>query len=90
MSIDQILEGKAKEYTIGDYQDRARLMQALKETLRHESVEDYNKLEPVVKESLEMIMHKVGRIVNGNPYEPDHWHDIAGYAQLVVQMMDKR
>ena len=90
MSIDKLLEDKAKEYTIGDYQDRARLIQALKETLRRESVEDYDKLEPVVKESLEMIMHKIGRIVNGNPYELDHWHDIAGYAQLVVQMMDKR
>ena len=90
MSIDKLLEDKAKEYTIGDYQDRARLIQALKETLRRECVEDYDKLDPVVRESLDMIMHKIGRIANGNPYKPDHWDDIAGYSLLVVRMLNKR
>jgi hypothetical protein len=30
-----------------------------------------------------MIVHKIGRIVNGNPDKVDHWDDIAGYATLV-------
>jgi hypothetical protein len=34
-------------------------------------------------EALEMIVHKIGRIVNGNPDVVDHWVDIAGYAKLV-------
>jgi hypothetical protein len=29
-----------------------------------------------------MISNKLARILTGNPYEPDHWHDIAGYATL--------
>jgi len=29
-----------------------------------------------------MIVHKLSRILAGNPNEPDHWNDIAGYATL--------
>jgi len=39
-------------------------------------------LHPVHRMCLEMIFHKVARIVNGDPNFPDHWHDIAGYAAL--------
>lgn len=34
-------------------------------------------------EALDMIAVKIGRILAGNCMEPDHWHDIAGYATLV-------
>lgn len=37
----------------------------------------------VVREALDMIMHKVGRIVNGDALFEDSWVDIAGYAKLV-------
>ena len=30
-----------------------------------------------------MIAHKLGRIVNGDPYYADSYIDIAGYAKLV-------
>ena len=89
-NIEQLLNNKANEYTYGDYQDRARMAQALKAALVAEAVEPYENLDPVVRESLEMICHKISRIVNGDPYEPDHWHDIAGYATLVPRQMEKR
>ncbi len=89
-NIEQLLDKKAEEYTRGDYQDRARMTQALKTVLIDEAVEPYEALDPVVRESLEMIMHKISRIVNGDPYEPDHWYDIAGYASLVPRQMEKR
>lgn len=38
-------------------------------------------------EALEMIQHKIGRILSGNPNEPDHWRDIAGYATLVENIL---
>lgn len=38
-------------------------------------------------EALDMIQHKIGRILSGNPNEPDHWHDIAGYATLVENIL---
>ncbi len=39
-------------------------------------------------EALEMVCHKIGRIVNGDPDYSDSWHDIAGYAKLVADRLD--
>src|SRR5690606_40704517 len=39
-------------------------------------------LPPYMKESLEMIAQKAGRILNGDPRHEDSWDDIAGYAKL--------
>jgi hypothetical protein len=36
------------------------------------------------REALEMIQHKIGRILNGNPEFHDSWHDIVGYAKLAA------
>jgi hypothetical protein len=33
-------------------------------------------------EALEMIAHKIGRIIAGDPDFDDHWDDIAGYAKI--------
>jgi len=41
------------------------------------------------KEALEMIAHKIARIVNGDPDYIDSWRDIAGYAQLIVNELDE-
>ena len=35
-----------------------------------------------------MILHKIARICSGNPNEPDHWNDIAGYATLIVRELN--
>jgi hypothetical protein len=37
---------------------------------------------------LEMIAHKIARILSGDPNHRDHWEDIAGYAELVVREID--
>jgi hypothetical protein len=42
-----------------------------------------------MRESLDMISNKIARIVNGNPSEPDHWIDIAGYATLIANRLIK-
>ena len=34
------------------------------------------------RESLAMIVHKIGRIIAGDPSFADHWDDIAGYPKL--------
>lgn len=34
-------------------------------------------------------MHKVGRILNGNPDLEDSWADIAGYARLAADRVRK-
>jgi hypothetical protein len=44
----------------------------------------YAALPPLYKEALEMVQHKVARILNGDPGYIDNWVDICGYSQLVV------
>ena len=39
-------------------------------------------------EALEMIAHKMGRILNGDPDYADSWADIAGYARLVADRLE--
>jgi len=66
--------------THGSFKDHANISQHLKFTIRES--DGYVFLSNVQKEALSMILHKIARIVNGNPNEPDHWHDISGYATL--------
>lgn len=68
----------------GDFTDNAAIMQALKEVIR-QGINWADRLTPVQREALEMIAHKIGRILTGNPNVHDHWDDIAGYATLVSQ-----
>lgn len=74
--------------THGDFADNARLSQAIKTLLRtRDAVTSYT---DVQREALEMIALKLSRIASGNPHEPDHWRDIAGYATLVVQELESK
>jgi hypothetical protein len=60
-------------------------MQALKDECR--AAPNWHKLAPYQKEAIEMICHKLGRILCGNPDTPDHWLDIAGYATLAHDLI---
>jgi hypothetical protein len=81
-SIDATLAERGK--THGDYGKTAETAQALKETLG-----DAGRLPcAYMRESLDLICTKMARIANGDPFEPDHWHDIAGYAKLVADRLE--
>jgi hypothetical protein len=71
-----------REKTHGPYKLKCMIIQELKEVMR--SHDTWDALTDVQKESLDMIVHKIGRILSGDPNFPDHWEDIAGYAKLVV------
>ena len=87
MNIDQILEQRAQQY--GDFVSQAGVSLALKMVLR-KNLEARNKvLHPDQQEALEMILHKVARIVNGDPNYVDSWDDISGYALLVSNRLKK-
>jgi hypothetical protein len=73
--------------THGDFKENGAIMQALKDTMR--SHFGWSKLEPYEREALEMIQHKVGRILCGNHKFFDHWRDISGYAKLVEERCPK-
>lgn len=59
------------------------MTQDLKKVVRLHLVARNKKLADDQQEALDMIFHKVGRIVNGDPDYADSWHDIAGYAKLI-------
>ena len=77
-TVESVLNERQNAH--GDFTDNARVMQGLKDCVMAEA--GWQKLTLVQREALHMILHKVGRIVSGNPNEPDHWLDIAGYATL--------
>jgi len=80
-SVESILTERAK--THGDFTDNARIAQDLKRIV-HTQV-GWDKLTDVQREALHMILHKIARIMGGNPNVKDHWDDIAGYAKLASE-----
>ncbi|UVX29549.1 hypothetical protein PRB81_gp56 [Klebsiella phage VLCpiS13f] len=70
----------------GKFKDGAEIMQSLKDTMR--DVDGWNNLTASQKEALDMIQHKIGRILNGDPTYDDSWKDIAGYAILIVNELN--
>ena len=80
-SVDETLDERAKDY--GKFKDGAALMQGIKRLLADHAAKHDKLFADDQWEAIEMIVHKMGRIVNGNPDKVDHWVDIAGYATLV-------
>jgi hypothetical protein len=84
--INALLAERRK--THGDYMMHAVITQNLKRIMRNHIADLDRRLEHDMQETLDMIAHKIGRIIAGNPAEPDHWRDIAGYAQLVANRLE--
>ena len=82
--VDKVLEDRKK--THGNFQTHAEICQRLKDCMRDHGV-GLTKLDHDQAEALDMILHKIARILNGNAWEPDHWLDIAGYAKLVYDRL---
>lgn len=79
--VDQLIAERGSRY--GKFADGAEIMRDLKHAM-HE-VDGWNNLTASQKEALDMIQHKIGRILNGDPTYDDNWKDIAGYATLVAE-----
>ena len=88
MTTDMNVLLAEREKTHGDYVTRALITQDLKRIITHHVADLDRRLDDDMQESLDMIAHKIGRIIAGNPAEPDHWRDIAGYAQLVANRLE--
>jgi len=72
-----------REKTHGPFLTTAAKAQQLKDAMQ--GGKNWDELGDVQREALQMIASKVARILSGNCAEIDHWRDIAGYANLVVQ-----
>ena len=71
---------KEREARYGKFEDFSDICQSLKQVL-HGSFK-WDSLSHEHREALEMIAHKMARVLNGDPNYADNWHDISGYAKL--------
>ena len=82
--VTQVLTERGKRY--GKFTGHAVVTQGIKSVMFN--FRSDLELAPDQREALEMIAHKIGRIINGDPDYADSWVDIAGYAQLVADRLN--
>lgn len=82
--IDALLAERGR--THGDYADHASVTQQVKDTFRCHA--GWLRLNDMQRETMDMIAHKAGRILAGDPNFADHWDDIAGYSRLISQRLE--
>jgi hypothetical protein len=84
--LGAILEERGKRH--GDFADHARIAQNLKRAVQSEA--RYATLPDMHREAIDMILHKVARIVAGDPNFHDHWDDIGGYARITRERIPEK
>jgi len=84
--INKVLEERGKNY--GDFNDFSELFMDFHKVCKKSK--SISKCTPIQKVSLYMILHKITRIINGDPSYIDSWVDITGYAQLVIDNYNKK
>ena len=82
-ALDNILTERGSRY--GKFTGHAAIAQGLKDFMRDQN--NWEILSDDQREALEMIAHKIGRILNGDPNYDDSWVDIGGYAGLIVKRL---
>ena len=90
--INNILDERGKRY--GSFMGHATVSQNIQAAIRvgfdnNQSIKSIDDIDDDMIEALFMISHKIGRIVNGDPWYADSWTDIAGYAKLVADRLEK-
>lgn len=78
-AIDSVLAERGSRY--GSFDAHASITQNLKRVMVNSP--KWASLADDQREALEMVQHKIGRILNGDPNYIDSWTDIVGYARLV-------
>lgn len=86
-NVNEMLAGREARY--GSFEGHAEISQALKHTIWGFAAKRGKQIKADQAEALDMISHKIARILNGDPNYADNWIDIAGYAQLVANRLEK-
>ena len=86
-NINEMLAGRQDRY--GNFEGHAEISQVIKQVIHSAARARNKKLKFDQLEALDMISHKIARIINGDPNYADNWIDIAGYATLVANRLEK-
>jgi len=84
-SLTATLTERGSRY--GVFTGHAEITMDLKNRVRLFALQRNKTLADDQMEALDMICHKIGRILNGDPDYADSWVDIAGYAKLVADRL---
>ena len=84
-TIEETLKARGERY--GSFDRHAAITQGLKREMYLSP--NWDTLTDSMREALEMVQHKVGRILNGDPDYLDSWVDIVGYVTLVTQELEE-
>lgn len=82
-NIDATLAERGQRY--GEFPEHASITQGIKDAMK--TGRNWEDLDDDMKECLEMLALKAGRILNGDPYYIDSWTDIIGYTRLVEKRL---
>lgn len=81
--IEKTLAERGARY--GDFTVHAEIAQSMKKVMA--GSRNWDKLASYQREGLEMICHKIARMLNGDPTYIDSVDDIIGYAKLIANGM---
>ena len=82
--VKAVLDERGAKY--GKFSEQAAIAQLLESAMRQGR--NWQLLPAFQKEALKLITHKIARALNGDPTYTDNFIDIAGYAQLVVNVLE--
>jgi hypothetical protein len=85
--LETTLQERGSRY--GDFKGHASATMQLKRQIRIELIHRGKSLADDQMEALDMICHKIGRIINGDANYHDSWLDIAGYSMLVADRLQQ-
>jgi len=88
VGIDETLAERGSNY--GKFTTQAELSQKLQvafddHVCQHGQPEKYT---DSMNEAIQLIIHKLSRIANGNPTYDDSWRDLSGYSTLIVKELN--
>jgi hypothetical protein len=83
VNTDELLAERQK--ISGNYEDHARIFIPMIEQLINEH--GWERLTNCMKETIYMTIFKYARVLSGDPFFLDHWQDVVGYNQLVIDQL---
>lgn len=85
MDVTNVLAERGKRY--GEFDHQAEYAQGIKRIFQ--SSPNWAEMQDDQREALDLIANKLGRILNGDPNYDDSWVDLAGYATLVANRLQR-
>jgi hypothetical protein len=85
-SLDRTFAQRNARY--GDFRQQADIGERIRDAM--EGSPNWSRLTPSMRLALLWISDKIARILSGDPFYEDSWHDVAGYATLIERELRER